>query len=889
MPALTAAQVRQVVQGALRRDPEAMVVGVRALAQWSGPEALEIGGRRFAVLESQSPLQIREALLRDEDDGRGIVVLTGLREELLGADVIARLARGQLLSVDPWELVAEMFQAPRRDARLPRFRWLADALLEIAPNEDIAPAPSGTLDLDHALKPIVCGRFGFASVRPDARELLEWTLDATRIARLTNAPAAIRTGIEELLRERSGPLAAAVLGAVRGGFGADVVPLGLTLLVLFAEAREETVCLAQARGRMERFTDGTVVTKDVARVWGETALNIVHEIARLEGDKAANRLVTRSDELLKELHADEYAHLSGISFRGFEIRLQMFADCMAKRLAGEESGPGAEIEELAAAIRQHEEASRHFQDRAQRATMALRLFRWVETVRARYVDGETFERAVREYQEVGCFADWARQAVAGGDTNPVVAAAYDQLLEEAKRLRERENRAFGRLAASWSADTTAAGRDVLPIEQVLDRVVVPLGKASPVLLLVVDGLSLAVFRQFLVGGIESRWVRVAPPGRSDVPAVISTVPTVTEVARTSLFCGRLAHGAAPDEKSGFAAHPGLLTIPGTAQPPILFHKAELLSPNGADLSRDFRTALADPKRRVVAAVINAVDDHLLKGDQLAPSWNVDEVPQLRLTLEVAREARRAVVLVSDHGHVLDRNAKQARQADHDRFRVADGQPNEEYELRVEGPRVVAPGHAVFAAWSEGVRFGGKKNGYHGGIAPQELVVPLAVLRSVDQELPEWADLPIDQPSWWDQASPSPEALETRAPAAPDASRRPAPKTVPNAEVAEADVPAWIEALLTADLFRQQFARMRRMLQSEQDVRTFLSATARRGGTMQLAPLARELGRALPSMNGFVATMQRLLNVEGYGVVSLERASSAVTVNFDLLRQQFGLR
>ncbi len=38
----------------------------------------------------------------------------------------------------------------------------------------------------------------------------------------------------------------------------------------------------------------------------------------------------------------------------------------------------------------------------------------------------------------------------------------------------------------------------------------------------------------------------------------------------------------------------------------------------------------------------------------------------------------------------------------------------------------ASGNAVVCTWSEGVRHGAKKNGYHGGVSAQEVVVPLSI-------------------------------------------------------------------------------------------------------------------------------------------------------------------
>ena len=61
----------------------------------------------------------------------------------------------------------------------------------------------------------------------------------------------------------------------------------------------------------------------------------------------------------------------------------------------------------------------------------------------------------------------------------------------------------------------------------------------------------------------------------------------------------------------------------------------------------------------------------------------------------------------------------------ERWRANDGQPGDG-ELEVQGPRVLlAEGHRLIAPWSERVRYGARKNGDHGGLTPQEMLIPIA--------------------------------------------------------------------------------------------------------------------------------------------------------------------
>ena len=51
---------------------------------------------------------------------------------------------------------------------------------------------------------------------------------------------------------------------------------------------------------------------------------------------------------------------------------------------------------------------------------------------------------------------------------------------------------------------------MLPVERVLDEVVAPLAEHTPVLVLVIDGMSFAVVRELLVGITQQDWVEIRP-------------------------------------------------------------------------------------------------------------------------------------------------------------------------------------------------------------------------------------------------------------------------------------------------------------------------------------------------------------------------------------------
>jgi hypothetical protein len=117
-------------------------------------------------------------------------------------------------------------------------------------------------------------------------------------------------------------------------------------------------------------------------------------------------------------------------------------------------------------------------------------------------------------------------------------------------------------------------------------------------------------------------------------------------------------------------------------------------------------------------------------------------------LSEARRARRVLIITADHGHVLDDGTVQRGQGEGDRWRLPAGAPDAS-ELVFEGGRVkTATGNAVVCAWSARVRHGARKNGYHGGVSAQEVVVPLSVFTARHRVLKGWQMAAAPQPDWW---------------------------------------------------------------------------------------------------------------------------------------------
>jgi len=125
---------------------------IRSSGAWAGPDRLVIDGVEHLVLPCMSDLQVREALLQAETANKPSVLLCAMGDEVLGEDVIDRLAKRRVFSPQVREMVAELFSvSPTRiDPRVLKSKVLMNALLDRVPTEGYPPVASGTLDVQTA-------------------------------------------------------------------------------------------------------------------------------------------------------------------------------------------------------------------------------------------------------------------------------------------------------------------------------------------------------------------------------------------------------------------------------------------------------------------------------------------------------------------------------------------------------------------------------------------------------------------------------------------------------------------------------------------------------------------------------------------------------------------
>ncbi len=905
------AQVLAQVKSIRDRYPDARAIGIGLPAldeAVAAPPALRVGAEELPVIRSSSVLALRERLVDLPAAGPPLVVLTDLPGTELGDDLRARLAHRKLFSIEAWQLVKERFKAHYVDPRLvERHEWAARALLDAEPEAGYPPVPSGFLDAETAWRRLFEALTGIPRGERDPEALLAWTLDDEPVQRLDALPEAVRTGLAVAAEDSAGRAARAILECA-GRLGRRTVAVGLVARVLFDTDGKGNERAAKARGKLEALLDLHDLDPGLARGWTAAAERLVRrrlsrpaEPGGAGSQGLVETVLADADDLLQSLGAEDLAGRSAILRASIEQRLADLARELLTFVEGEARELPDTLRNAADRVLDHA-LSADAPHRTAGVEMALRLSGWLATRRRGGARSRRpFGAVARGYGREGSFVDRARARLWDGDPSPVVAEAYAALAERADEARQQENREFGRLLADWPGSGPHE-QSLLGVEAVIDRCIAPLARAQPVLVLVVDAMSMAVFRELEHDLVWSGWIELVAEDTRERPVVVAALPTVTEVSRTSLLCGAIRSGNASKEKDGFSRHDGLRSTCAPGMPPVLFHKGDLRETGAAGVSPRVASAIADPDHRVVGVVINAVDDHLAKGDQVRVPWTARHIRPLEELLEACRSCGRAVVLVSDHGHVLERGTALRDVAEAaERWRPATGAPADD-EVLLQGPRVVAEGGRLLAPWSERVRFGMKKNGYHGGASPQEVVLPLGVfaLPETTAPLAGWREAAPEMPAWWRWRVEACSAAASDRPTPADERPAPAPVSRPPRRGETGDLLAglepeaprptetWVDRLFETELFAEQRKQAARTALPEERIRAILTGLDARGGKLTGPALAESLGVPLFRLGGIVSALRRVLNVDGYSVLSVDETSETIELNRDLLATQFGL-
>ncbi|GAA0926822.1 BREX-2 system phosphatase PglZ [Pseudonocardia zijingensis] len=846
------------VRGQLGKHGGYRVIGIRSpdVPQWHGPHQVELDGTRVRIAPCRSVLAVLDALA-DADDHEVLVLLTDLPESELGDAVLARLHRGKLLEADRYTELEDLLDARSVDPRIRRETWLVDALVGLAGAGRLPSTTGEVLSLQRAIALVAGARLGVDPEQADLPALVA-AFDDTRVrADWRMLSDAERSGLVEHLGRRHGP-GVAVVAALSERH--DNVLAELLVAQVITAAPEPDTRAARAFGgfTQSRFSLPRPTRADLAAAAGAA---VVH--AREAPTVRLNQQIRHAEAALDELSALELAAFSPILSRSFVERLA----AAAERL---DDAAFAELDDHAQA--------RVDAHRVERVRAARRVQRWLDSNPQRSCASVT-EGLARHSRDLA-WLDRALTQIRAGDAEPRVAAVLRRLAERASAARAAVDVTF----AQQLARMDATPRELLAVETLLPRAVAPLAEHAPVLLVVVDGMSGAVAGDLTARLADRRdgWTEIVRSDDGGREAVLAALPTETRYSRASLFAARLTTGDQAAERSAFAAHP--FWPRGGA---VLVHKSGVAGRDGSDLGLELEQAVEVDGPRVVAVVLNAVDDSLSKGRQsLDPAWRPEDIPGLPQLLDRAVTAGRVVLLTSDHGHVLEHGAAPRHQVGGGaRWRPDDGVPRAD-EVSVGGARVLTLDERVILAATEDVRYGPRAHGYHGGATLAEVAIPLIGLLPPGVAMPEgWTTHTIGPPSWWDGATPV--VTPVAAPKRRSSKKAPTQNGDGLFELPSTGPATRGASLVASATFREAHAEIPRNRAPEPAVfQAVVDALVTAGGRLPLRAVATAAGASGRNPRGLVSVMGRVLNRDSYPVLTLVDNGQAVALNLELLDEQF---
>ncbi len=830
---------------------------------WSGGSSISVSGRELPLRHCASPLDLREALSEPSDGSR--VLLVSIPENHLGQDVLGRLFRQRLLHVDRWQLVQDALDVSQIDPRLFPLSWMPDMLL--ASGAANRTSGAAALTYDEAIERCMVQVLGLKGGSIDLEALLlACAQGGQRWSMLDNEP---KDHFRQHLATRLGSLSEALLASLEAGNGHAALGIGLVCEVLYAPIATQTLELRDARVRLEQRLNGYRLKEIDGKRWAELAIRCLPKrdaAVRLHDGRLAV-------ELLEAVGAAGFVALSSVLPEALDDRLSMLGSAVGKFLRSSEAL--CEVESAAACVLTHLlTPSDH--PGPELARMVARLCRR----EAALAPSSAREELVADYLANGAWEDWARRILRGARPEPL-AVAVTKLLDRVAERRRASDEVFA-TALATAAEAGDVPRGVLPIESTLSAVVAPLAQHAPVLMIVLDGMSQDVY--LAIGNSMSArgWTSWSTDGFPS--ALLATVPSVTECSRTSLLSGRLASGVASHEKQAFAQNEALKRTSKAGKPPVLLHKAGLEESH--QLSVEASTVIADLDQRIVGVVINAIDDTLAKSDQVRIDWTMETIPLLAELLEHGRRAGRTVVLTSDHGHVLERKSTLHADGEGERWRRP-GRAMVPGEIVVTGPRVHAlMSSSLVVPWSEAIRYAVKKNGYHGGVSRQEMLVPIGVWTTGEPPLTNHAAFSAvfrAAPAWWNAA----DDLKVEAAPLPVRRRAGAATSKPTEDLfSMAPTDDWLSRLMACPLLARQSERVGRVALDPERLRAILLKLQQQGGRCSLEQLASAIGQPAMRMRGVVSVMERMLNIDGFPIVTLEQGSGTVLLDIPLLKAQF---
>lgn len=922
LPEADISAIRSHVAGLRSKNYTRGVVAIAAAPVWSGPDTFDLDGQQVRVRVAPSVLAIRDALTeRHHTDW--VVILTDRESAELPAGILEHLTAGRLSNLDPWPALRELFRASRQEFHLLSLsNEAARAALRDLDGAQ-SPAPRGVLTNDHLFATLSKRSFSLRPAEYTPHHIALWSMDAAATARFDvwrqSTDPALLEQFYTWIGNRLGTLGPTFVAVWRTSGPGELVPLGLVAALLgdsstsFPAPRDTAI---KVRTLLEVELRGHTLTEHQLTAWGNVAT------LAASGPNTPDDVLRRAENAVRRLHAEPLVARSDVLHMALAPRIAHFAAALSDAV---DSGNLAAAENAWADVVAHRAAHAGTPDAPRNVQVGAAVLR---LLRRRGLDWPALRGLadwLTYYRRDLSWVDAAVNDAFVGADDRVLADVADRIVTAVRAQRGNADRSFARqLRAEGGHRSTS--NELLYVEDILDRIVKPLTvpaagptgglggvapggpKQSPVLLVIADGMSAAVANEVVADALRRhrpQWQECRFAGAERPHAALAALPTVTRFSRCSLLTGALAEGGQDKEQSGFSDW--LQRNGFRREGPVLFHKGEMdLVSRNHSLANAVREAVDDTEGRpVVACVLNDIDDALDRSDPIGTTWGTSSFKHLGPLLTAAAAVGRTVVLVSDHGHVVERREQpsvQRGQRVSARYRPASDLDPEarDDEVLVTGERVLSGNQRAILAVDEQVRYTGLKAGYHGGGSLAEAVIPVTIL--VNGAVPQHLGLeavPPPQPAWWEAARVVTEP--TPVPVAGTPVKRPKPAAAPK-PVAATDtlfevgppaapaesVPAGrdrVAELLGSELFKQQYLLFRPKF-TKAMIGRLLQELLDNNGRIPSSRAAEILEVKPARARAAIAVLAQVLNTDG--VVVLADNGSEVELESGLMFEQYGV-
>lgn len=874
---------------------------------WEGPPTLEVTGSRVAVINTPTPLSMRQAIAFPEGDADFTVLVTPLLDTSLPGDILTHLTPFHRVNIPiPADALRELFSATTQGRGIIRNRRDIAGVVEFLARcdgnpVDLAPASAGVLTAAHLHHQLLTVGAGLPSTLTMSA-VAEWSLAPESAHRWSDFISSVSREVAESsldwLRTRLGDGSGAMVRYLDAHGPQDLAAWGLVAEVIQPGPGVDDTVRAAAEGAF-RITTGTgPAAAEELDSWANASVSVFTSRSHsgTGADDHLKEAAGRAEEFItagSRLGAKELLYRSRVCRGALDARIARLTEALSAWYAD----PGwIGVTNALAAVRAHIAGHPDHPD-ITIATAVIRMIQWLRTPPA--PTPTTLSGWLKYYRRDVSWLDVCVNRAWRNQSTSQLALLAHRVLAEVRPWRAALDRDFAAIAATTATERHMAGNTLLA-EDILDRVVAPLmddaAAPRPVLMIVLDGMSVPasnVLVDNILTDLNGHW-QEAVPGDEELSTAVSVLPSVTTFARTSLISGTLTTGGQAEERAGLkawvAAH-----LKNQSPGWSLLHKADL----DAGIVDSVRAQVEDTDHnKLVVAVLNTIDEALDKSDPIERVWDVKDISHLHPLLRAAAVVGRTVVFVSDHGHVLERHETSPTSGGTGaaRWREPLSSPGTG-ETVVSGSRVRNDSHEAILAVDEGIRYTSRKAGYHGGLSLAEVAIPVTILTgSVTTLADRLPGFPLTTggastryPAWWDLRpgdGPAPTQVSKPAPAkkkpvdeSPTLFDDPATTLTRNTGI--------FPDLETNALFKTQTTSYPVDGRSRGEVADLIRRIATNSGRLPVATL-RETWQLGPiQLRGVISTLLRILNVDGVQVLAQQDAD--LVLNRNLLTEQFDVK